>query len=188
MQIREFAKKLASRIIKTIDNLSEITGYAGGLALFVAAVVIVHLVITRYMLIPTVWQEELARYLLITAAFVGAAYTQKQGGHISCDIVTTFLPPKPKGIVHLVGSVVTAIVVGVIAWNAWPWWWEATEAGWHTETSWGPPLVFPYVLIPLGTTFLLLQYIVDINRQVTQIRDLFKNQQNEKHVHDGKEV
>jgi TRAP-type C4-dicarboxylate transport system permease small subunit len=174
VEIREFSKKLVARIVRVIDSLSEITGYAGGLALFVAAVVIVHLVITRYMLIPTVWQEELARYLLILAAFVGAAYTQKQGGHISCDIVTTFLPPKPKVVVRLVGSIVTAIVVGVIAWNAWPWWWEATEAGWHTETSWGPPLVFPYMLIPLGTTFLLLQYIVDIGRQVTQIGNLFQ--------------
>ena len=132
LSTNQLGKRSVARTARAIDSLSEITGYIGGLAILVAAVVIVHAVVTREMGISAYWQEELSRFLLIMAAFVGAAYTQKRGGHISCDIVTVALPTKSREVVHLIGSVVTVVVVGVIAWYAWPWWWEATSHGWRT--------------------------------------------------------
>lgn len=167
--------KITKQIALAIDSLSEVTGYASGFAIFIAAAITVHGVLLVKMGQSAYWQIELSIYLLMLAAWVGAAYTQKHGGHISCDIVTIALPPKPREIIHLVGTAVTIMVISIIIWYSWPWWWQyaVIEQG-HSETLWGPSLIFPYLLIPLGLTFLLLQYIVYISRKIVKTIDLFK--------------
>ena len=171
-----FGKRSMQLTARTIDNISEITGYASGLAVFVAAAVTVQGVVLVKIGVSAYWQIELSIYLLMMAAWVGAAYTLKHGGHISCDIITTSLPPKPREIVQIVGSVVTIIAIGVIIWQAWPWWWQfaVIEQG-HSETLWGPSLLLPYLVVPLGLTLLMLQYIVYVARKILKARELFKN-------------
>ena len=64
-----------------IDTWSDLTGYISGLAIFAASVVIVYMVIARKLLgMSTSWEDELSRYLLILATFIGAAFTQKLTG------------------------------------------------------------------------------------------------------------
>lgn len=129
------------------------------------------------MRVPTVWQIELAIYLLMMATYVGAAYGLKHGAHIHIDIVTNLLPPRPREILSMVTTVMGFFITGVLAWYSWPMWWEAYEAGYHSESLWGPPLIFPYLLLPLGMSFLALQYLVQIARKTTLIRDAFKRRE-----------
>ena len=48
-------------------------------------------------------------------------------------------------------------------------WWEATEAGWHSNTAWGPPLTYPYFILPFGMTLIALQYLVIISDSIQQL-------------------
>lgn len=51
-------------------------------------------VISRYVMTnPSSWTEELARYLLIWVAILGAAYVTGQKGHISIDLISTRISP-----------------------------------------------------------------------------------------------
>jgi C4-dicarboxylate transporter DctQ subunit len=163
-------RRLATRTARLIDGWSELSGYLCGLVVLAATVVIVDLVITRYMRIPTVWQEELARYLIILSVFIGAAYTQKHDGHISIDLLTVYISPRPREVVSIIGAALGIVVATIIAWYAWPLWWDYTSHGYHSESLWGPPLAFPYILLPLGMTFLILQYFVYIARMITRFR------------------
>jgi len=174
MYINKFGKRLVARIAWGIDSWSEFTGFVCAIGIFAASLIIVHEVITRYAEIPTIWQTELAIYLLMMATYVGAAYGLKHKGHIHIDIVIDLLPPRPREVLLLVASVLGLLITGVIAWYAWPMWWEAYEAGYHSESLWGPPLIFPYILLPLGMSFLAIQYLVDIGRKTALVRDLFK--------------
>jgi TRAP-type C4-dicarboxylate transport system permease small subunit len=108
------------------------------------------------------------------ATYVGAAYGLKHGGHIHVDLVTNFLSPRAREVLFLVTSVLGLIIAGAIAWYSWPMWWEAVEAGYHSESLWGPPLIFPYILLPLGLSFLAIHYLVHIARKIALVRDLFK--------------
>ena len=96
MDVKDSLKRITKRATWVINNVSEITGYAGGLAILIAALVTVHGVLQVKMGQSAYWQIELSIYLLMLSAWVGAAYTQTRGGHISCDIVTIALPPKPR--------------------------------------------------------------------------------------------
>jgi len=174
MYINKLGKRVVALIAWGIDSWSELTGFACSIGIFVASLIIVHSVITRYARIPTVWQIELAIYLLMMATYVGAAYGLKHGGHIHIDIVTNLLPSRPREVLFLVTTVLGLFIAGVIGWYSWPMWWEAYKAGYHSESLWGPPLVFPYILLPLGMSFLAIQYLIHIAMKATLIRDLFK--------------
>jgi len=176
----KLGKRFVSRIAWVIDSWSEFTGFACAIGIFVSSLIIVHEVITRYAKIPTVWQTELAIYLLMMATYVGAAYGLKHGAHIHIDIVVDRLPPRSRELIFLAVSIPAFAIAGTIAGYAWPMWWEAYEAGYHSESLWGPPLIFPYILLPLGMSFLAIQYLVHIVRKTALVRDLFKSQQEHK--------
>ena len=65
------------------------------------------------------WTEELARYLLIWATFVGASLGVKKGVHISIDVLTVYLPEKiNKGIRALsyiisIAFCITILYIGI---------------------------------------------------------------------------
>jgi TRAP-type C4-dicarboxylate transport system permease small subunit len=161
--------KLLGRISGYIDGWSEFTGYLSGFFILAASLVIAQAVFVRKVLgQSTSWQSEMAVYLLMAAAFIGAAYTQKHEGHIGVDLVTAHLPARVHRVIDIAGSVLGLIVTVVIARYAWPLWWEAIKNNEHSETLWGPHLGFPYIIIPLGMTFLALQYLVRIGRKIAQ--------------------
>jgi C4-dicarboxylate transporter DctQ subunit len=177
MSKNKLGRRIAAQIARGIDNWSEFTGLACAVGIFVSTVIIVHEVIVRYMRIATIWETELAIYLLMMAAYVGAAYGLKHGGHIHIDIITNLLSPRHREVLLLITSVLGMVIAGVIAWYSWPVWWEAYEAGYHSQSLWAPPLVFPYILLPLGMSFLTIHYFVHIARKITLVRDLSRSQQ-----------
>ena len=58
----------------------------------------------------------------------------------------------------------------LIAWHAWPMWWETVVNNEHSESLWGPPLWIPYLFLPLGMSLLFLQYIVYIGRKIGALK------------------
>jgi TRAP-type C4-dicarboxylate transport system permease small subunit len=61
-------------------------------------------------------------------------------------------------------------MAAVLAWYAWPMWWEAVVGNHHTESLWGPPLWIPYLFLPLGMTLLFLQYIIYIRDKIVNLK------------------
>jgi TRAP-type C4-dicarboxylate transport system permease small subunit len=61
-------------------------------------------------------------------------------------------------------------LAGILAWYAWPMWWESVINHEHSESLWGPPLWVPYFFLPLGMTLLFLQYLVYIRDKIVKLR------------------
>ena len=68
---------------------------------------------------------------------------------LNVDFLLVYLSPKVREIMLLFGAVFTMILSGIIAWNAWPMWWETVVENYHSMSLWGPPLWIPYFFIPL---------------------------------------
>jgi TRAP-type C4-dicarboxylate transport system permease small subunit len=169
--MQKTGKGALPRVVRAIDSVTDFTGLLGGLFILAAALVIGEAIFVRKVLAEsTHWQNELAIYLLMAAAVIGAAFTQKHEGHIGVDLVTAHLHSKGRRIIDIVGSVVGLVVAVVVAYYAWKLWWGALQANEHSETLWGPPLAIPYSALPLGMTLLALQYLIRIGRQVAQLR------------------
>src|SRR5258706_7656863 len=83
---------------------------------WVLAVVIFYQFFTRYALNDSAsWTEEIARYLLIGTAFVGAAINVRKNNHIQVDFFYRLLPHKVTRPLSLFVDVVRALFLGYCA-------------------------------------------------------------------------
>jgi len=168
--------------VRAIERCSEFSGILGGLGILFSAIVIVQQVAVRYILKqPAIWQIELSIYLLLMTTFVGGAYGLKHGGHVGVDVIVIRLPGRVRTFLELFTSLVGIVFCMIMAWLGWQMWYKAYIFDWHSESLWGPSLVIPYLMLPLGMTFMALQYIV-------QIRDLIMELTGKKMVEEPGEV
>ena len=163
-------KQLGKLLIRLIDGLTYLTGWIAALCLLSADLIVTEGVIVRKILgISTIWQIEASVFLLIAVVFGGAAFVQKNEHHLNVDLVIIHLSPRTREITLIVVSIISCILAAILAWYAWPMWWEAVVGNEHSESLWGPPLWIPYLFLPLGMTLLFLQYIVYILDKITKL-------------------
>ena len=90
-------------------------------ALFwVLAVVIFYQFFTRYALNDSAsWTEEIARYLLIATAFVGAAMNVRKNNHIQVDFLYRLLPAWFTKPMSIVVDALRILFLGYAVWLTW---------------------------------------------------------------------
>ena len=158
-------------LLRYIDRLSELAGYASAVLILVSVLVVCYGVALRYVFgASTVWQLELSTYFLMFAAFVGGAYGLKHGDHVNLSLIVDRLGGKTRLYVQLLASVLGFVFVAVVAVIAYDLWWETTQSGRTSGTAWNVPLTYPYLIVPLGMTLIALQYVVIVVQIIQQIR------------------
>ena len=163
-------KQLGRIINRIIDGLTYITGWTAALCLVAAAIIVTEAVVVRKILgISTIWQIEASVFLLIFVVFAGAPFVQKNEHHLNVDLVIIHLSPRTREIVLIIVSIISCFIAAVLAWYAWPMWWEAVVGNQHSESLWGPPLWIPYFFLPLGMTLLFFHYIVYIRDKIVNL-------------------
>jgi TRAP-type C4-dicarboxylate transport system permease small subunit len=164
-------KKVWRKLQWMIEGLSSITGGIAALCIVAAALVVTEGIITRKVFgLSAIWQIEASVFLLIFATFVGAPFVQKSEHHLNVDLILVHLSPKTREMILIIVSVITCILSGILAWFAWPMWWEAIIRNDHSYSLWSPPLWIPYFFIPFGMSLLLFQYIVHIIKKISSLR------------------
>ena len=95
-----------------------VNGVLGSLtvAIFTILVIcVVWQVFSRYVLgTPSTMTDEIARFLFMWVAFMGAAYTLGQKRHLAIDIVSLWLEDKPLRNVRIVVFIIIAAFVSVV--------------------------------------------------------------------------
>jgi TRAP-type C4-dicarboxylate transport system permease small subunit len=158
-------------LLRYIDRLSELAGYASAVLILVSMLVVCYGVFLRYVLgASTVWQLELSTYFLMFAAFVGGAYGLKHGDHVNLSLIVDRLPGNTRLYVQLVASILGFLFVVIVAVIGYVLWWETTQSGRTSGTAWNVPLTYPYLIVPLGMTLIALQYLVIVVQIFQQIR------------------
>ena len=163
--------------VRTVNFLSDVFGLLSAAGILAATLIITEGVVVRYVLkSPTIWQVELAVYLLMLATFLGSPYALKEGAHINIDLVTSHFSAKTNAVLSLCTSFIAMAFCILLAWKGWAMWYEAYEGGWASESLWSVPLVYPYLIIPLGMTLTALQFTVRIGNQFRQLKETDSSQ------------
>lgn len=149
--------------------MSEAAGYVSGACVVLATLVICYAVALRAMGHSTVWQTELAVYLLIFVTFVGGAYGLKHGSHVNVDLLLNRLPPTGRLVLQSAGVLLSLVLIAAVGWRSFHTWWEATQQGWTSSTAWNPPLTYPYAILPVGMALIALQYLTILARYVREL-------------------
>lgn len=84
------------------------------LYVYIVAVIFVE-VVRRFVLdFSSIWGEETARYAFIYLVWIGAAAAVRDRAHIRIDVLLTFLPPRARTAIFLLGDVLMGVLATVI--------------------------------------------------------------------------
>ena len=136
-------------------------------AVFLAAGILTYSVAARYFFkIPTEWQDETAIFLLMGATFFSAAFVQSFRGHVGVEAVAGLLSPRVNHWRMLFVEVVSLAFCAFFAWKSWSLFLEALHEGHTSNSTWGPPMWIPYLLMAAGMTLLALQLLLEVVARV----------------------
>lgn len=117
-------------------------------------------VVSRYFLgRGIIWVIEFSEYNLLFITFLGTAWLLKKEGHVKMDIVLTRLNLKNQLLVNSVTSILGAILCLVIAWSGAEVAWDHLQRGLHQPTLIAPPDFPIFVVIPVGSFLLFIQFL-----------------------------
>lgn len=156
------------RFIAAVKWLSQVFGILAAVLLVIAAIVVCHMVVVRYLLGGSaVWQHEFVIYSVIGATFLGSPYVLLTHGHVNVDLLPLYLGARGRFALALVAYLVSLAFCLVITWAGFIWWQEAYVSGETGSTVWRPRLWIPYLVMPFGMGLLALQYVAEILALVT---------------------
>jgi TRAP-type C4-dicarboxylate transport system permease small subunit len=156
---------LLNRILAAINKVIVIVS---SVALVIAALVLTYGVVTRYFLhFSTDWQDELSVFLIVGSIFMSAAAVQARRGHVAIEAVSSLLSDNVNRWRLFFVDIATFIFCAFFAWKSARLLEEAIVEGFHTSSTWQPPLWIPYSLMTAGMTLLCIQVLFQI---VTQLR------------------
>ena len=101
-------------------------------------------------------------FLIVGAVFMSAAAIQAGRGHVAIEAITAVLPPRFNMIRQIVVDAASFVFCTYFAWKSWLLLLEAWVEGFHSGSTWGPPLWIPYSLMTVGMLLLSLQILLQV--------------------------
>jgi TRAP-type C4-dicarboxylate transport system permease small subunit len=117
----------------------------------------------RYFLkISTDWQDETSVFLIVGAVFMSAAAIQAGRGHVAIEAIVGLLPDRVNAAREIAVDSASLVFCGFFAWKSWLLLHEAWTEGFHSGSTWGPPLWIPYSLMTVGMALLSVQLLLQV--------------------------
>ena len=149
--------------IRFIAGLSKLLGYFAALLLVISVVIVCQMVFNRFVLnLPTSWQTEFVTYALLASTFLGAPWVLLTRGHVNVELIPLMLGHRGRLFLAFFSYTLSTILCAVITWYSFKFWHEAWEAGWSSDSIWGPKLWKAYLAMPIGFSAITLQYLADL--------------------------
>lgn len=151
-----------------VEALSRALFWLCAAVIVVMALSVTYEAVSRYVLgRPTIWVTEVASYMLVGVAFLGAAWTLKIDGHIRMDLMSESGGALGRRISDLLMYGVVILVSASLLWTGWNMTLANYHFGWRASTLLATPLWMPQALIPLGAFSLLAQSALGLLDTIT---------------------
>jgi len=108
---------------------------------------------------PLAWELEFSEYGLLYITFLGAAWVLKNERHVIVDIVLTQFNPRTRALLNVATSILGAIICLFLTWYGWDVSWEHLVKGYYQPTPIEPPDFPIFVIIPIGSFLLFIQFL-----------------------------
>ena len=135
------------------------TATAGLLALVTSVMVgtVLGGVVWRYALNNSqAWTEELSRYLMIWAAFLGASLAVRSGAHVALEFLNDRLPFPASAMVRLLAKLIFGAFLAFVVWQGG---YLISDTMDQASPVLGVPMGYVYAAVPIGCALMLLQLL-----------------------------
>ncbi|MBR9985331.1 MAG: TRAP transporter small permease [Desulfosarcina sp.] len=102
--------------------------------------------------------EEVSKFLVMLMTFTGVSYGVRKARHIRMGAFLDAMPPKMEKTFIIIISLISAVVMAIMAWASWEYLINAMSKGHMTPALQVPSWTF-YVIIPIGFGLACIQYI-----------------------------
>ena len=148
---------------------------AGVLLCFAIISVSVDVILRFFFNIAQVWVLEIAEYILLFVVFLGAAWVQKEEGHVKLDILVDRLGMQTQNIINVIVSILGAITTFIYTWYGIVVVWKNYQEGLVAMTLLEPPNFLIIWVIPFGTFLLFIQFVRSTYKYIMHARHCQKN-------------
>jgi len=152
--------KLLARVMAIFDRITGLLALLGASLLTFIMFAVCWEVVSRYFLgHGIIWVIEFSEYTLLYITFLGTAWLLKRDGHVKMDIVLNRLNPKTQLLINSITSILGAFLCLVIAWAGADVALDHLQRGLHQPTLISPPDFPLFVIIPVGSFLLFIQFL-----------------------------
>ncbi|MFO7643554.1 MAG: TRAP transporter small permease [Desulfosarcina sp.] len=124
-------------------------------------------VIARTLFQSIYFAEEASSFLVILTTFVGVSYGVRKARHIRMGAFLDAMPPRMEKTFIIIISLISAVVMGIMAWASWQYLINAMSKGHMTPALRAPRWTF-YVIIPIGFGLAGIQYLRTIVKNIIE--------------------
>ena len=111
--------------------------------------------------------EEVSKFLVMLTTFAGVSYGVRKARHIRMGAFLDAMPPKMEKTFIIIISLISAVVMAIMAWASWEYLSNAMAKGHMTPALRVPKWTF-YVIIPIGFGLACIQYIRTIIKNIIE--------------------
>ena len=160
------------KLIHRIDGLSDLAGAVSAVMLCASLLMVILEVTLRSFFSKTIYiTDEYTGYLMVGITFFGLSYCLKEKGHIRMTVLHRFLKDKKRAYLELFTFVIGFCLMAIVAYTTFLFFWESVEYQTQSMQISKTYLAIPKSMLPLGTVIFALQFLGEILRTITQIRE-----------------
>ncbi len=111
--------------------------------------------------------EEVSKFLVMLMTFAGVSYGVRKARHIRMGAFLDAMPPKMEKVFLIIISLISAVVMGMMAWFSYKYLLNAMTMGHMTPALRVPTWTF-YIIVPFGFGLACIQYIRTIIKNLTE--------------------
>ena len=111
--------------------------------------------------------EEVSKFLVMLMTFTGVSYGVRKARHIRMGAFLDAMPPKMEKTFIIIISLISAVVMAIMAWASWEYLINAMSKGHMTPALQVPTWTFD-VIIPIGFGLACIQYIRTILKNIIE--------------------
>ncbi|KGX91764.1 TRAP transporter small permease [Pontibacillus marinus] len=155
-------------IIKSIDGLNKVLGVLLAVLLMVMSAVVFYQVFSRFVLDESLrWSEELARYIMIWAVFIGSALAIRKMELISVDAIKELMPEKAIKVLNILVYLASIVFLAVLVQYGFE---MVSNVSTQTSPAMRIPMAWAYAAIPVGSIFMIINCIAIVIENIMNFK------------------
>jgi len=169
--MKQLAKNIAKKYVKTIDAVSRTVGKAAMfLVLGMIGILVLEAISRTFFKSPHIWSIELSQFVMVAYYILGGAWTLLLDGHVRMDLLYHKWTPRKKAMMDIMTFIIVLTYLGILLYGAMKGTGYAIKYKQVSYSAWRPSLIPIKVIMTAGIILMLLQNISEIIKDLAVLR------------------
>lgn len=156
-----------SKLSGLFSKIAKVTGFSCGIAAWLACLFVFVQVVARYLFdTEMVFTQEYAGYFVCYIVFIGACYNLRIKGHVRIDMFEHYLAERPRKWLGVVQAIMVVIFSLLFLLHGLKFAFEAYKLGTVAITPLATPLLYPYLVVPIGFLLLAIESLFQLYESI----------------------